>query len=59
MGGGGERLSSAEVSVRVQVPDGMRVQLQGGQLAVGQQMAVFPLGDVEVGRRDWDSVIGT
>ena len=51
MGGGGERLSSAEVAVRVHVPESMRLRLHGGQLAAGQQMAVFPLGDLEVGPR--------
>ena len=51
LGGGGERLSSAEVAVRVHVPESMRLRLHGGQLATGQQMAVFPLGDLEVGPR--------
>jgi nuclear pore complex protein Nup210 len=41
---GGELLSKAGSAVSVQVPSAMKLNVRGGQLAVGHEITIFPFG---------------
>ncbi|CAK9273031.1 unnamed protein product [Sphagnum jensenii] len=44
---GGELLSKAGSAVSVQVPSAMKLNVRGGQLAVGHEITIFPFGTEE------------
>lgn len=41
---GSEVLSQAEMNITVQVPVSMKLNVKGGQLAIGREVTLFPYG---------------